>query len=55
MVRLTLSDFAICWEGLLAAFDDGPVMIPADESSGCAFCFTSLGHVMLAQKHTTQS
>lgn len=40
--------FTQCWRGLLCAFDDGPLLVPANGVSGSVVCFAPLGNVQHA-------
>ena len=47
VVALELQNFSKCWQGLLAAFDDGPVLMSRSGRGDIAFRFVPLGQVML--------
>ncbi len=50
IISLNLGAFAACWDCLLRAFDDGPVLVPGDVRYGSVFCFAPLGQVLHATK-----
>lgn len=48
VVALELQGFLKCWQGLLAAFDDGPILITRrGGAAAVAFRFVPLGQIML--------
>lgn len=51
VVALELKDFLKCWQGLLAAFDDGPILMARRGSGTTAFRFVPLGQVMLTTRN----
>lgn len=46
IVALELQGFLKCWQGLLAAFDDGPILMSRRRGVTRAFRFVPLGQVM---------
>lgn len=40
--------FPECWQSLLCAFDDGPLLVPVHAVAGSIVCFAPLGHVQHA-------
>lgn len=50
VVALKLQDLHNCWQGLLAAFDDGPILISMRTGGNVAIRFVPWGQVMLTAK-----
>lgn len=50
VVALELKDFLNCWKGLLAAFDDGPILMARRSGRDAVFRFVPLGQVMLTTR-----
>ena len=50
IIQVRLMDFSRCWDALLAAFDDGPLLVPAGSIfvSGSVFRFILLGNILQA-------
>jgi hypothetical protein len=46
IVTLSFASFSKYWQELLAAFDDGPILMPSDGKVAAIFRFSPLGHIM---------
>lgn len=51
VVALELRGFLKCWQELLAAFDDGPILMALRGDGATALRFVPLGQVMLTTKN----
>jgi hypothetical protein len=48
IMTLPWGAFSKCWRALLCAFDDGPLLVPAQIGAASVVCFAVLGHVQHA-------
>jgi hypothetical protein len=55
IITLPWRAFSKSWRGLLCAFDDAPLLVPADLSAGSVICFAVLGHVQHAVRRPSTS